>query len=285
MEELLSNLLNLAVIVFAVSSMLSVGFAHTAADVFGPLREARWVARALVVNFMLVPLLAYFLLQIFPLERSLAVGLFLVASAAGAAFLIKLTVAADSDVALSATLLVVLLPATMVYMPIMVPLALPDAQVSAAAIALPLALTMLLPLALGLLVRAWAERWAQRLQPVMRSLSTAALLVLIAATILANLRGILGIFGTGAIIAATILIGGSYLLGYAFGGRDRHAREVLGLGSAQRNIAAAMVVATQAIDDPNTLSMIVVYSLVTFAVLFPIAAALRKRRTREAPSY
>lgn len=285
MAALLSHLLDLAVLVFAVSSMLSVGFAHRAADVLGPLRNLRWVLLSLLANFVLVPLLAYLLLQLFPLERDLAIGLFLVATAAGAPFLIKLTEAADGDVALSATLLVVLLPATIIYMPLVVPLALPDADVSASAIALPLVLTMLLPLALGLLVRARAEPWARRLRPLMGTLSTAALLVLIAATLLANLRGILGIFGTGAMLAGLILIGGSFVMGYALGGHDREAREVLGLGTSQRNIAAATVVATQAVDDPDTLSMVIVFSLVAFVLLFPVAAALRKRRAREATSH
>lgn len=53
---------------------------------------------------------------------------------------------------------------------------------------------------------------------------------------------------------------------------------VLGLGTAQRNIAAATVVATQSIGDPRTVVMVVIASLVGFAILFPIARLLRKRR-------
>ncbi len=282
MEALLSHLLDLAVLVYAVSSMLSVGFAHTAADILGPLRNVRWVLLSLTANFVLVPLFAYFLLQLFPLERAHAVGLFLVATAAGAPFLIKLTQAADSDMALGATLLVVLLPATIVYMPLVVPLALPDANVSTTAIAVPLVLTMLLPLALGLLTRALAEPWATRLQPLMRTLSTAALLVLILDNTLTNLPDIIGIIGTGAILAGLILTAGAFAIGYALGGRPRgrQAREVLGLGTAQRNIAAALVVATQAVGDPDTLSMVIVFSLVGLALLFLVAATLRKRRAR-----
>lgn len=52
---------------------------------------------------------------------------------------------------------------------------------------------------------------------------------------------------------------------------------MLALGTAQRNIAAATVVATQDFDDPRVLVMVVVASLVTWAVLFPVASLLRKR--------
>lgn len=264
--------------------MLSVGLSHTLSEIAGPLRHARRVVRALVVNFVLVPLLALVILQVIPLERPLAIGLFLVAAAAGAPFLIRLTQAADSDVALSATLLVLLLPATIIYMPIVVPLALPEAKVSASAIAAPLVLAMLLPLAIGLVIRAKAGPRAARLHPRLGPLSILALAVLIAATVLANLSEIAGMFGTGAILAALILVGGALAIGYGLGGPNRGSREVLGLGTAQRNIGAATVVATQAIDYPDTLSMIIVASLVGFAVLFPAAGTMRRRKTGEVAS-
>jgi len=119
--EILSTLLNIAVLIYAGSSMLSVGIGHTLRQIVGPLRNTRAVIRALVGNFVLVPLLALVVMQIFQLDRSLAVGLFLVASGAGAPFLIKLAQAAETNVALSATLLVVLLPATILYLPIINP--------------------------------------------------------------------------------------------------------------------------------------------------------------------
>src|SRR5690606_20919834 len=115
---------------------------------------------------------------------------------AGAPFLIKLAEAAESDVALSATLLVLLLPATIIYMPIVVPLALPEAAVSASTIARPLLVTMLLPLGAGLLVRHFAKGVATRLQPLAAKASTIALVVVLLATIIANLRGILAVILT-----------------------------------------------------------------------------------------
>jgi bile acid:Na+ symporter, BASS family len=85
------------------------------------------------------------------------------------------------------------------------------------------------------------------------------------------------LFGSGAILASALLILGAFGIGYVLGGPDTGNRGVLGLGTAQRNIAAATVVATQAIGDPNTLVMVVVTSLVAFAILFPTAWALEKR--------
>lgn len=276
MTEFLAWVLSTAVTVFAVTSMLSVGFGHTVRQVIGPLRNVRGVIRALLANFLLVPLLALLVLRVLPLPEPHAIGICLIATAAGAPFLIKLAEAAESDVALSATLLVLLLPATIIYMPLVVPLALPDTAVSASSIAMPLLITMLLPLGAGLLVRYFSEKTATRLQPLAAKLSTLALIVLLLATILANLRGILAIILTTSILAALIVIGGAFVIGYLLG-FDRESREVLGLGTSQRNIAAATVVATQAIGSTDTVVMVIVASLAGFAILFPVAAWLRKR--------
>jgi BASS family bile acid:Na+ symporter len=284
MSALLASLVEIAVVLFALSSMLSVGVGHDWRHLIGPLRNTRAVIGALLANFVLVPLLMIGILQFVPLDRPLSSALFLVATAAGAPFLIKLTEVAQSNVAFSATRLVLLLPVTMLYMPIIVPLVLPQARMSALAIARPLILTMLLPLALGLLVRAIARSCALRVQPLLGKLSSTALGVLTAATILANGPGILSILFSRAIVAALALIGGAFLIGQALGGRELERREVLGLGTAQRNIAAATVVAAEAIGDPTTVSMVVVSSLLGLAVLFPIAALMRKRRIKEAGS-
>ena len=54
-------------------------------------------------------------------------------------------------------------------------------------------------------------------------------------------------------------------------------RAVMGLGAGQRNIAAALVVASQDFDNPKTLVMVVLFSVVDLMVLFPIALILRRR--------
>jgi BASS family bile acid:Na+ symporter len=53
---------------------------------------------------------------------------------------------------------------------------------------------------------------------------------------------------------------------------------VLSLGTAQRNTAAALVVAGQNFDDAKVVVMITVVMIVSFAVLMPLAGLLAKRR-------
>jgi predicted Na+-dependent transporter len=282
MDQMLSNLLNIAVLVFSVTSMLSVGFSYSLRDILEPLRDLRGVLLALAANFVLVPLVAYGATRLLSLEAAAAIGLLLVATAAGAAFLIKLTQIAKGDAAFASGLLVLLLVTTIVYMPLVVPLIAPEAQVSAMAIAMPLILTMLLPLGLGLIADAWLEPLTDRMLPVMNVVSSIALVVLVGATFLVNFRAILSVFGTGAILAAFLVIASAFAVGYLLGGSDPGEREVIALGTAQRNIAAATVVATQSFGSPETLVMVVVTSIVSMAVLFPVARLMGKRKVRRA---
>ena len=80
------QLLSVAVLVFSVSTMLSVGLGHTVRHVFGPMRDARAVIRALLANFVLVPLVAFGLSKAMRLDSSYETGLMLFATAAGAPF-------------------------------------------------------------------------------------------------------------------------------------------------------------------------------------------------------
>jgi bile acid:Na+ symporter, BASS family len=277
MESFFSDLARIATLVFAVSSMLAVGFRYTIQEIVGPLRNLRLVTGAVVANFIVVPILAYGITRLMSFGEDREIGLLVVSCAAGAPFLIKLAQMAGSDVAIATGLLVLLLVITVPYMPVVVPRIASEANVSAASIARPLILSMLLPLAVGLIVAKFLPEWTNRLLPMLGSLSTIALVTLVVSTVLANFDEILDVFGTGAILAALLFIVSAFATGYVLGITGRGTRDELALGTAQRNIAAATVVATQSINQADTTVMVVVTSVVSMAVLFPTAAFLKRR--------
>lgn len=278
--------------VFTVSSMLSVGMSFSVRELFAPLRSIRLVLEILAINFVLIPLLAIVVIREFSPPPAHGLGLFLIVAAAGAPFVIKLVSAAEGHIPKTASMLVLLVAATVIYLPLVIPWALTHpaltgiahAPVDAAAIARPLLLSVLLPLAVGLWIRAQNRAFARRVQPLMGKIASIAMVVLVAATVLANLRGILDLFTTTTAPAIAVFIVGAFSIGYVFGGRNQENRAVLGLGSAQRNIAAAMVVATQSIGDAGTIIVVVSASVIGLALLFGLAALLRRhQRARPRP--
>ena len=74
------------------------------------------------------------------------------------------------------------------------------------------------------------------------------------ATFGANLHELIRILKTGAVVAGVLLILGAFAVGYLLSRRERRA--VLGLGTAQRNVAAAMVIASRDFTDPDVLVMV-----------------------------
>ena len=276
-EFFLQSLAKLGILVFVICSMLGMGFSLTLEQIIAPLKIRRLVIIALLLNFALVPLIGFLVITLIPLEEGLAIGLILLATAAGAPFLPKLAEVAKGDLAFSVGLMVVLMVVTIIFMPIVLPLILPDVTVNPWNIASSLIFLMVIPLAIGLLIRKKYESIASGLRPFMSQASTSSLIAVTVLILILNYEYIIGVVGTGAILAVLIFVILCITLGLLGAGKDRERRSVLGLGTAQRNIAAALLVGGQNFDDPNVVVMIMVASFVTFIILFPIAGEFGRR--------
>lgn len=282
-----------ATLVFTWSSMLTVGLSHTFAEVFAPFRRVSRVLGALVASFVLAPLAAVLVIRIFDLKVEHALGLFLLATAGGAPILVPLVRAARGDRAIAARLIVLLVSVTIVYMPLVVPWVLSHPElshiargrVSALAIAEPLLVNVLLPLAIGLVLRWRAASFAARVQPFSGRVAMLALVLLLVVTAILDMRDIIALFTTPAMAAVLTFTALAFVIGYACGGRERERRVVFGLGTGQRDIAVAAVVATQAIGDDQTLVMVLDGSLAAVLLLFAIALLLRRAPGRWAAQW
>jgi BASS family bile acid:Na+ symporter len=272
--EFFSAIAKVAGLLFVVTSMVAMGLSLTLPQILAPLRDARRVVLALLGNFVLVPLAVYLITLIVPLAQPVQIGLILLATAAGAPFLPKLVQVAKGDIAFGVGLMVLLMVVTIAYMPLVLPLLLPGVQVDPWAIAQSLIVLMLLPLGIALFVRAHAPETAASFEPVMTKASSLAILVLMVVGLGLNVTNILGMFGTGGILALLLFIAAALGIGLALGGREPGARSVMGLGTAQRNISAALVVGAQNFTDPNVITTLLVGAILLLLVLMPTARRL-----------
>ncbi len=112
----------------------------------------------------------------------------------------------------------------------------------------------------------------------MAQASTVAIMLLLAGGIILQWDAIVSLIGTGGILAILLLLLISLALGYSAGGSDRDVRSVMGLGTAQRNLSAALVVGRQNFsDNPDVLVTVMVAGIIGLVVLLPIAAEFGKR--------
>jgi BASS family bile acid:Na+ symporter len=275
--ELLIKAGSVATLIFVVSSMLAMGSGLTLSQISDPLRNTRLVALAILANFVLMPLCAFALAKMLWLDEPFAVGLLVLGCSAGAPFLPKLVELAKGDLAFAVGAMVLLMVITVAYLPIVLPMLLPGVTVDAWKIARSLILLMLLPLAAGLVFKAWYEDLAQRMRPVFGSVSNVSLILMTVLVVITNFDKILDVFGTRAILAGFLFIALGFGIGWLLGGSDPGIRRVMALGTGQRNIAAALVVASQNFSDPRVVVIVIVVSNVGLFLLMPLARALANR--------
>ncbi len=199
------------------------------------------------------------------------------ATAAGAPFLPKLVELAKGAIALSVGAMILLMVVTIVYLPLVLPLLLPGVAVNPLEVALPLVLFMLTPLAVGLFTVARFPDVAQRGQPVFSKLSNLGLIVGFVALVIVNANILLDAIGNGAMLAAALLIVGAFLIGWLLAGANRDLRTVLGLATAQRNLSAALLVASANFSDPNVLVMVMVGAVLMLGGLLTTAKVIGSR--------
>ncbi|UCD42381.1 MAG: bile acid:sodium symporter [Chloroflexota bacterium] len=276
MTEVLTALAQLSVLVFVIGSMFSLGLSLTMTQILDPLKNARMVILALVANFVLVPVLAYAIAFLFNLDDSLRTGLILLSTAAGAPFLPKLVDVAKGNIAFSVGLMVLLMVITIIYLPLVLPLLLGDVEVNPWDIAQSLIIMMLIPLAIGLFTKARYEDAAEKMQPIFGMAANLALIALTVLGLVLNFSGMIALIGTFGILAGIIFILVSLVIGYFLGGSDPRDRSVMGLGTAQRNISAALVVAAQNFTT-DVITYLLVLAIIGLVVLMPAAGEIGKR--------
>ena len=272
----------LGTLIFVFTSMLGMGFSLTVQQILAPLSNRKLVILSLAANFILVPLLTLGILLIFPLSEGLSIGLLLLGTSAGAPFLPKLAQVAKGDTGFSVGLMVLLMVVTIVYVPIVLPLLLSGVTINPWDIAKSLILLMLLPLAVALIIRARYEEVASGLLPLMTLATNLSLLVLIVAFFVAYFSDLIGVIGSTGIIAAVVFLLISFVIGYFLGGSAGPIKRVLALGTAQRNLSAALAISALNFTDPEVMVMILVVALIGLILLMLIGGELGKRAEKSA---
>jgi BASS family bile acid:Na+ symporter len=104
------------------------------------------------------------------------------------------------------------------------------------------------------------------------------MILVVTLTTAGHFNSVLSVFGTFGILAAVVYTVVCAGIGWFLGGPATSTRGVLALGTAQRNAAAAFVVAGQNFEDPKVIVMITVVLIVGFLILLPFARMLAKGR-------
>lgn len=276
MFEFLRSAIQYIAPVFVISAMLNVGLTQKPKDIAQHLKNWPFVIKMLLANFVFAPLLMIVALHFAPFDPALKAGLLIFSLGAGAPLLIKLTQTAEHEVALGAAVMMLLTVVTVPYMPIVLPLVLSGVSVDAIAVAKSLLLQLLLPIGVGMLLVQFLPRAMKVFQPLVAKLGNIALYALIVVTLVAYYPNLLEIIGKGAFLVGLAFVAAAFGLGYLAGWGKDHLEDIGGLGTAQRNTAAGVIIALQNFSNPNVLVMLTLANMLGIVLLLIIAKVLSR---------
>ncbi len=275
MFEFMIRLAQIALPIFIFCTMANVGMTQDPKRIVEYWRNWPFYLKMVAANFVAAPALMWLLLQIWPLSPVFMAGLFVYATCAGAPFLIKLTAVSEHDLALGAATMMLLVLGTVIVAPLVLPAVLPNLQVDAATMAWTLIRQLLLPMVLGALLAHFLPALNGRLQPWVAKVGNIALYVVLVATIVGYLPDMPAIIRSGALIVGLIFVLGAFGIGFVAGRGEDHLEDIGGLATAQRNTAAAMLIAVDSFTDPTVFVLVTLVNTIGIAVLIGVAKMLK----------
>ncbi len=243
----------------------AVGLRLTLGQVTASLRKCRFVP-ILLVNFIVVPALAVAAARLFGIGRETAIAMILLAAAPFAPVVPVFARMARADLALAAGLTSVFPVLSAFLTPIVCDLALkavPEAgavRFNLFGVLLTLVATITVPLAMGMMIHHWRPALGQRLLRPVEVVSEAVGALSLAFVTITEFGAILQT-GWQSLLAMGLVAELSLGLGYWLGGGSAGSRQVVALGTSNRNIALALLVAVQGFVGTPVMSAVVANGL------------------------
>lgn len=261
--------------------MLGMGLELQLADFRRVLRRPGPAALGVLAQFAVMPTLAALVAWLLRLEPPLAVGLILVGCCPGGTASNVVSLIARADVALSVVMTTCSTLAAVLLTPLLTGLlAGRYVPVDGWKLLLDVLQVVLLPVALGLLLRRGTPGLARRIAPVMPPLAVLAI-VLIVASIVGSQRQALLAEGPLLLLAALLLHGGGFLLGWlipALARQPQAVRRTVSIEVGMQNSGLAVVLARSGFAASPLTALPGAISAVVHAVLGSLLAGWWRRR-------
>ena len=278
-----------AVLLFLTTLMFLVGMQVTLPDILAMTRNYGLVARSLLANIVLFPILAVLLTAPVHLPREILNGVLVMAAAPGVPFLPRMASAAKGNLVFAIDLTLLLQVASVVTTPLTLKWILPveDAvKVPVLRIIATLVVFQLLPLALGMLVRRQAPQHAAAIAKPVRALSTLGLVATLVFFIVPHLDVLAKVAGGGALMSMLLLVVVAWPIGWVLGGPDTSIRKTLAIGTSLRNVGVCLLIASREFSDTGVAAVVFSYFLIGAIANLVYAKYMARgpeRETAEAP--
>ena len=217
--------------------MFALGLGLTGADFLRVLKQPKDFFVGAISQIILLPIIAFILVKIWPISPELAIGVMIIAAAPGGVTSNILTSFARGDVALSISLTAVISLLSVITVPfiIVTSLSLLDSEtisqnISLASMAISMFLIVTVPVILGMIFRRFASNAAIKFEPIAKKISIGLFIIVLLGAILAEKDNIVSYFADAGLITLALNV---IMMIVAF-----YVAQLLATGNAQKKCIA-----------------------------------------------
>lgn len=266
--------------------MFALGLGLTFDDFARVAKRPRDFFIGALLQIVLLPIVAFLLVSIWPLQPELALGVMIIAAAPGGVTSNILTAFARGDVALSISLTAVISLLCVVTIPLIVVFSYAQLMggetgqdISVGKTAISVFVIVTVPALLGLFVRRFAEKFALRFEPSARRISAGLFVLVLAGAIFQERDKITEYFaqaGLVTLVLNVVMMGLAYLIARLFASGLRQ-RVAISIECGLQNGTLAIAVATLLFGSGLAVVPAATYSLIMFATALIFIAFLRRK--------
>ena len=217
--------------------MFSLGVGLTGADFTRVAKQPKDFLVGLICQIILLPLIAFILVKLWPISPELAIGVMIIAAAPGGVTSNILTSFARGDVALSISLTAVISLLSVITVPFIIVTSLGllgsenvTQNISLTSMAISMFLIVTVPVILGMIFRRFASNAAVKFEPIAKKISIGLFVIVLLGAILAEKDNIVSYFADAGLITLALNV---IMMIVAF-----YVAQLLATGNAQKKCIA-----------------------------------------------
>ena len=265
--------------------MFALGLGLTSVDFLRVIKQPKDFFVGAISQVLLLPIIAFVLVKLWPISPELAVGVMIIAAAPGGVTSNILTSFARGDVALSISLTAIISLLSVITVPFIVVSSLNllgleniSKDISLLSMALKMFLIVTVPVILGMLFRKFASNAAIKFESIAKKISAVLFIIVLLGAILAERANVVAYFAQAGLITLVLNV---VMMFVAF-----YIAQLLGTGLAQKKCIAiecglqngtlAIFVATSLFGGGMYVIPAATYSLIMFATSLIFVYLVRK---------
>lgn len=245
MEEI-PEYINLLSYLFVVLYMFSVPLESTRGEIIRYFKDINLMGRALVANFVIIPILGFIIARFFDLPPDFRIGFLLLAMAPGGLLALQFARVSKGNRVFAAALLLVFCLLAILITPLFVYWFFPregTGRLPFGWLTMMLLLLIVVPLVVGRVLQRIIPEHAPKLGLWLGRLS---IVIFIVAALMAGKykSPAIKLMGHEGIAAIVLLILGAWVVGWLMGGPEIRNRKVLAISSSMRNVGVCLPIAS-----------------------------------------